>query len=116
MSCMLREIDRRAQFIDVPLVLMHENTHCCTYVRIEREVQVLSQLGCRGTAPVLKHVKVSLALILSTQNHTHTQVNAHANSGVIRAVKQEMGFSSSALPSCVECVGIYAASSTMREL
>lgn len=37
-----------------------------TYMRIEGEVQVFSELGYRGTTPVLKHMKVGLALILST--------------------------------------------------
>lgn len=71
-TCASREACTTSQY-NVPLVLMHENTHCCTYMRIEREVQVLSQLGYRRAAPVLKHVKVSLALILSTHNHTRTE-------------------------------------------
>jgi len=35
-------------------------------MRIKREVQVLSELGYRGATPVLKHMKVGLALILPT--------------------------------------------------
>lgn len=46
------------------------NLNTNTYVRVEREVQVLSELGYRGAAPVLKHVKVGLALILLTHNNT----------------------------------------------
>lgn len=40
-----------------------------TYMRIEREVQVLSELGYRGATPVLKHVQIGLALKLQTQSH-----------------------------------------------
>lgn len=43
--------------------------HCNTYMRVEREVQVLSELGDRGATPVLEHMQVGLALILPT----HTQ-------------------------------------------
>lgn len=39
-------------------------------MRVEREVQVLSELGYRGATPVLKHMQVGLALILPTHNHT----------------------------------------------
>lgn len=38
-----------------------------TYVRVEREVQVLSQLGYRGATPVFKHMQIGLTFILQTQ-------------------------------------------------
>lgn len=44
-------------------------------MRIEREMQVFSELGYRGTAPVLKHMKVGLALILPTHRE-RAQVSA----------------------------------------
>lgn len=44
-----------------PLTLL-----CDTYMRVEREVQVLSELGDRGATPVLEHMQVGLALILAT--------------------------------------------------
>ncbi len=39
-------------------------------MRVEREVQVLSELGYRGATPVLEHMQVGLALILPTHSHT----------------------------------------------
>lgn len=49
-------------------------------MRVEREVQVLSELSYRGATPVLKHMQVGLALILQTHNHTEKkQISAHSN-------------------------------------
>lgn len=39
-------------------------------MRVEREVQVLSELGYRGATPVLEHMQVGLSFILPTHNHT----------------------------------------------
>lgn len=55
--------------------------HCNTYMRVEREVQVLSELGDRGATPVLEHMQVGLALILPT--HTQRkQVSRCSNNGI----------------------------------
>lgn len=73
------EVLQNGQF-NVHLVLMRKNHRtiagrgspsllCNTYMRVEREVQVLSELGYRWATPVLKHMQVGLALKLPT--HTH---------------------------------------------
>lgn len=46
-------------------------------MRVEREVQVLSELGHRWSTPVFKHMQIGLALILAThkkRKHTHLYI------------------------------------------
>ena len=59
-----------------PLTLL-----CDTYMRVEREVQVLSELGDRGATPVLEHMQVGLALILATHRE-RKQVSRWRNNSI----------------------------------
>lgn len=67
-------------------------------MRVEREVQILSELGYRWATPILKHMEVRLALILQTNNTTQGKVigqcmlqsNSHTFPTAIRAGVRRM--------------------------
>lgn len=63
-----------------------------TYMRVQREVQVFSELGYRGATPVLKHMQVGLALVLPTHNHI-----TNASHFIVDRLIWQKGFSWSTL-------------------
>lgn len=47
-------------------MIKHTEETASTYMGVKREVQVFSELGNRGSTPVLEHMQIGLALILPT--------------------------------------------------